>query len=94
MQTFFLKFDDEAQAIEVLANYRNEADWITASHDYALDVIGTIHRPTGEMLLGEDGEYPGMAAIDGFHANLAITELPEPLIQFAVTPANPVRIFA
>ena len=94
MKTFFLKFADEAQAVEQLSAYRADGEWLAASHDYALDVIGTIHRPTGEMLLGDDGEYPGMAAIDGFHANLAITELPEPLIQFAVTPANPVRIFA
>ena len=36
-----------------------------------LDIIGTMHRETGNMLTDGDGmEYPEMEALDGYHANL------------------------
>lgn len=95
MKTFFLKFENEAQAIEQLADYRNEYGWQTASVDHALDVVGTIYKPTGVMVDGEDGmQYPEMVPLDGFHVNLAISELPESLVPFAVTPGQPARVFA
>jgi hypothetical protein len=54
-----------------------EADWeMTGAFDWvftgtALDIIGSIYAPTGNTLTDEEGvEYPEMAAIDGFHANL------------------------
>lgn len=98
MQTFFLKFDSEAQAIEALAEYRSTGQeslpyWLTASHSHALDVVGTIHKPTGVMLQGGIGECPEMAPIDGFHVNLMCDELPESLQPYALAPANPVRVF-
>lgn len=95
MQTFFLKFEDEAQAIEQLATFHSEDGWLTSSPEYALDVIGVIHKPTGAMLDGEDGvHYPELAPIEGFHVNLDIGELPEALIPFAVMPDHPIRVFA
>lgn len=95
MQTFFLKFADEAEAIEQLAVYRIEDQWQTASVDHALDVVGTIYQPTGETRTDEDGNpYPVIAAPDGFHVNLAIAGLPESLAPFAVTPSHPARVFA
>lgn len=37
----------------------------------ALDIIGAIWKETGNMLTDDEGlEYPEMAAVDGFHANL------------------------
>lgn len=62
-------------------------------YDMALDVIGVIYRPTGEMLMGEDGEYPAMAPLDGWHVNLR-GELPDALAPYVVTPAQPVRVWA
>ena len=95
MQTFFLKFADEAEAIEQLAAYRTEDQWQTASVDHALDVVGAIYQPTGIVITNDDGEsYPEMAALDGFHVNLAIAELPESLAPFVVTPSQPARVFA
>jgi len=41
--------------------------------DYAIDVVGVIHKPTGNMLTDADGnEYPEMAPLDGWHINLRL----------------------
>ena len=41
--------------------------------DYAIDVVGTIHEPTGNTLTDDEGnEYPEMAALDGWHINIRI----------------------
>ena len=95
MRTFFLKFENESQAIEALADYRIEDQWLTASVDHALDVVGAIHKPTGVLLADDEGNaYPELAPVEGFHVNLAIAELPEALAPFAVVPTLPVRVFA
>jgi len=59
----------------------------------ALDIIGTIYKPTGNTLTDEEGmEYPEMAAIDGYHANLiAEAGLDLPTIE---APATPYRVWA
>lgn len=95
MNTYCLKFIDETDARAHLADYlTDEGEWLTASHTHALDVIGTIYRPTGEVTTSEDGvPIPAMAALDGFHVNFA-GELPPTCEQFVVTPANPVRVWA
>lgn len=42
--------------------------------DYAIDVVGVIHKPTGTMLTDADGnEYPEMDALDGWHVNIRLT---------------------
>ena len=95
MKTFFLKFESEAQAIEALAAYHSEDQWQTASVDHALDIVGTIHKPTGTLLADDEGNsYPEMAPLDGFHVNLAIGRLPENLEPFVMVPKTPARVFA
>jgi len=43
------------------------------THDYAIDIVGTIHEPTGNTLTDADGnEYPEMAAVDGWHINIRL----------------------
>ena len=92
--TLFLKFTDEDEAINALSDYiSDEGEWITDSHTHSLSVIGTIHKPTGNMIKGEDGSYPEMAPIPGFHVNF-IGTLPETLTPYLVTPVNPTRVFA
>lgn len=91
--TKFLKFANEAEAITVLEAYRNEEGWIQASHTHALDVIGTLHTPTGKMLKDGDFEYPEMKPLPGFHVNF-IGELPDALKPFEIFPTSPQRIFA
>ena len=46
---------------------------VTHTHDYAIDVIGTLHEPTGTMLTDEEGnQYPQMAPIEGWHVNVRL----------------------
>jgi hypothetical protein len=66
----------------------------------ALDVIGTIYRPTGAMLTDPGGlPYPEMVPVPGFHANLRTkgplseTQLAQlPLV--TPSPATPYRVWA
>lgn len=89
----FFRFPDEATAKAVLADYLTEDDtWITASHNHALDVIGIISRggeydpETGEVITPPE-------VLDGWHVNY-VGEVPEGWVQYAVHPANPVRVWA
>lgn len=93
--TFFLKFESEAHAIDVLSKYRKDGEWILSSADYALDLVGTIYKPTGNMLQSEDGfDYPETAPLDGWHVNMACHALSDDLMQYTVNPSSPSRIFA
>ena len=78
----------------------SEHAWaVTDAHKYALDVIGTIYRSTGEVTLVDGVETPVMAKVDGFHANLRVinmsdfdvNKIAEILLE---TPSNPVRGWA
>jgi hypothetical protein len=89
--TTYLRFTDEAQA-QALMPYAFDPE-LQAPAGMTIDIVGIIHKPTGEMLMGEDGEYPAMAPIPGFHANV-IGTIPDALLPFVVTPAAPSRIFA
>jgi hypothetical protein len=62
-------------------------------YDMAIDTIGVIYKPTGVMLQGEDGPYPEMAPIEGWHVNTK-GEMPEALMPFVVHPEHPVRVWA
>ena len=62
---------------------------------FDLDVIGPIFKRTGVMLQGEDGEYPEMQELDGYHANIrGITPEQAALLPTIDAPANPVRMWA
>ena len=72
---------------------------VTDGHKYALDVIGTVYKPTGKMLDTDMGEAPEMVAVSGFHANLRIINASdfdaETLADIAINPPNnPVRGWA
>jgi hypothetical protein len=44
------------------------------SPDYAIDVVGIIMDPTGNMLTDAEGnEYPEMAPLDGWHINMRLS---------------------
>jgi hypothetical protein len=101
----YLSFPDEAAAKAVLyriegaveADPENcvEAQEGTEVANYAnIDTIGIIYKPTGEMLQGEDGPYPEMAPIEGWHVNVRLVgEDAEALEPFVVEPATPVRVW-
>jgi len=102
----YLSFPDEAAAKAVLYRIEGavEADpeqGIEAVEGYEvanyanIDTIGIIYKPTGEMLQGEDGPYPEMAPIEGWHVNvrLADGEDAEALEPFVVQPKSPSRVW-
>ena len=73
---------------------------VTHSHDYAIDVVGTIQEPTGTMLTDDEGnEYPEMAPVSGWHVNIrlvgdAMRETVEALdTTHGVTPNSPSRVW-
>ena len=46
---------------------------VPTTADYAIDVVGTIWKPTSIMLTDADGnQYPEMAALSGWHINLRL----------------------
>ena len=73
---------------------------VTHSHDYAIDVVGTLQEPTGTMLTDDEGnEYPEMAPMAGWHVNIrlvgdAVRETVEALDEtHGVTPETPMRVW-
>lgn len=76
-----LKFPDEATAAQALKGYPG-----------AVDVIGTICKPTGSVTQTEYGPVPVLAPIPGWHVNTRGPITPE-LQVWAVQPANPARVW-
>ena len=84
MIDYYLKFKDQAEAEDVLSD-------INAS----VDVIGTIHKPTGKMLKDKDGnEYPAFVAIAGYHVNVRANEEIPVLDTYKIEPKTPSRVWA
>jgi hypothetical protein len=102
----YLAFASESEANNVLYTLE-PTEWDNSGEEpvptaweprpnYAnIDTIGIIYKPTGEMLQGEDGEYPEMAPIEGWHVNIRLVdgEDGEPLEPFVVQPKTPVRVW-
>jgi hypothetical protein len=79
----YLKFPDEATALEVLEDYEG-----------AVDVIGVISKPTGEMTFDDEGnEVPVMTTLEGWHVNTR-GSMPLDLQAFAVQVDSPYRVWA
>ena len=96
-----LRFPDEATANGILYTPitlgEGESEVTTPFPNYRnIDTIGIIYKPTGETLQGEDGEYPEMAPVEGWHVNVRLMpdEDSTELAPFVVTPTNPVRVWA
>lgn len=102
---YFMKAADEAELFSKL----QEAEVLVSADDpdnpssmrlngFALDVIGTISKPTGKTNTVDGMEVPEMAPIPGYHANLrgvlSDTQLAilEPIL-LPEAPANPFRVW-
>ena len=96
---YCLKFTDQAEADAVLfteqTNVQDDIVETVKTPKYAaIDVIGTIYKPTGEMITTDEGEVLEMAPLDGWHVNVRHTaEAPE-LDAYKVEVATPVRGWA
>jgi hypothetical protein len=103
MTDLFLKFESEAQANSVLytqvptafAESGEAIEHESRPNHRNIDTIGIIYKPTGEMLQGEDGPYPEMAPIEGWHVNVRLVDGEDgaALEPFVVEPKTPVRVW-
>jgi hypothetical protein len=88
------RWPDEATGMAALAAaglLTEDGKYITASHTHSLDVIGTISRG-GEW--DEEGNcLVPPTTVDDWHLNYN-GDLPEGWEEYAVYPANPVRVWA
>ena len=74
---------------------------VATTHDYAIDIVGVIYKPTGVMLTDDEGnEYPEQAPLDGYHVNIrllndAMREAAEAVNEtYGVVPTTPTRVWA
>jgi hypothetical protein len=92
--TYFLRFPDESAwtAAATEAGFITDDTLAAYTHDYAIDVVGTITRggeydvETGDVIVAPE-------VLDGWHVNFT-GELPEGWEKYVVEPANPYRVFA
>ena len=96
---YFLKFADEAEANAALfteqTNVQDDVvETVLVPKYAAVDIIGTIYKPTGEMIQTDEGEVPEMAPLDGWHANVRHTDEAPELEAFRVFPQTPSRMWA
>jgi hypothetical protein len=96
-QDYVTNVDDEGVETQVADG---DPYLVQFTHDYAIDVVGVIHEPTGVTLTDSEGmEYPGVAAVDGWHVNVrlvgdAMRETVEALdATHGVTPVTPQRVW-
>jgi hypothetical protein len=95
----FLRFDTEAEANSALFTEQTNVqgdivETVKVPRYAAIDVIGTIYKPTGEMITTDEGEVPEMAPLEGWHVNVRHNaEAPE-LAAYQVFPQSPVRGWA
>lgn len=88
---YFLRFADETEANGVL--FEGDGEERRANYT-AIDVIGTIYKPTGNMLTTDEGPVDEMAPIPGWHVNVRHMGEALELAPFQVYPATPVRMWA
>ena len=81
-----LKTEDKGSMDAALSRWRSVCE---------IDEIGVIYLPTGEMVSGEVGDEPVVAAIGGWHVNVRTTssDAADALRHLEVTPENPVRVW-
>ena len=88
MADYFLRANDEAELKSALSDasmLNEENEPITATHDYAMDIIGIIYSRTGETLESEEGfEYHQMEPLSGYHANFRGDHLPSDLAHLEI----------
>jgi len=99
---YFLRFDTEAEANAALfteqTNVQDDVvETIKVPRYAAVDIVGTIYKPTGNVLPAEDesGEaVDEMAPIDGWHVNVRHTEEAPELDAYKVEVKTPARMWA
>jgi hypothetical protein len=99
---YFLKFADEAEANAALfteqTNVQDDVvETVLVPKYAAVDVVGVIYKPTGNVLPAEDesGEaVDEMAPLDGWHVNVRHTDEAPELDAYKVEVKTPSRMWA
>lgn len=104
MQDFYLKTTDLNTMWNILLDLNlalvqqdMEGNPMYVPNGIALDIIGTIYKPTGNMITLEGGfQVEEQLPIDGFHANIrgALTEEQVARLPLVNPPATPYRVWA
>lgn len=93
MKDYFLRFANKTESDSILYIVEQDEEETVVTPRFAnIDVVGTIHRPTGA--LDADGN-PVIAPLDGWHVNVRVVDGEDDaaLLPYAVTPANPQRVW-
>jgi hypothetical protein len=95
---YLLKFETKEYADEALFTKEtttvDDVEETCLRPNYAaIDIIGTIYKPTGEMLDVEGQEVPEMVAVTGYHVNVRHTSDAPELQEFVVNPKTPTRVW-
>lgn len=97
-QDYVTVVDEETGESSQVAD--GDAYLVTNTHDYAIDLVGTIYEPTGNTLTDAEGnEYPEQAPVDGYHVNVrlvgdGVRESVEAIdAVYGVVPNSPSRVF-
>jgi hypothetical protein len=101
MQDFHLKAANEHELYQALlgadlVEFNDEVSQYVPK-GIALDIIGAIYKPTGNMISTTEGlQIPEMSAVDGCHANIrgALTEEQQAVLPLISAPATPYRVWA
>ncbi len=96
---FFLRFDTEAEANEVLFTEQTQVqddvvETVLVPKYAAVDVVGVIYKPTGNTLMTEEGEVFEHAPIEGWHVNVRHTDEAPELDAYKVEVKTPSRAWA
>jgi len=99
---YFLKFNDEAEANAALfteqTNVQDDVvETVLVPKYAAVDVVGAIYKPTGNVLPAEDESGDAvdeMAPLDGWHVNVRHTEEAPELDAYKVEVKTPSRMWA
>ena len=91
----------DSETGEEIKTPQGEPYLVLNTPDYAIDVVGTIHKPTGNTITSPEGfEYPETAAIAGYHVNIRLNNNNrradlEALSDYFVdpTPSTPSRVW-
>lgn len=101
MNDYYLKFNNEQELWSALESLDLAGKFAESGQYFAkgiaLDIIGTIYKPTGNMISTTEGlQIPEMSAIDGYHANIrgALTEEQQLALPLISSPATPYRVWA
>ena len=92
---YMVKFNTEQECKQALFTEETLQEQTILVPKYAaVDVIGVVYAPTGNMIPTEYGDTPEMIPVAGWHANVRHTDEAPELEQYQVFPVTPVRVWA